>query len=342
MDLDPGVIDGMNDGYQILAEFYRLKQGGLGALRSWLDRNWKVASDRVAESKLHKLIVELDFPTIYTTNYDRNLETAFEVYDKPYAKIVNAKQIADATDGVTQIIKYHGDFDDDSSLVLTETDFLDRLSFDLPWISSFGQMRSAAQFCSSDTACRIPTYAGCSIISGRPGKDPVMRSIGRVRLYSCPRPTLYKRPCWDAGELPFWRPIVKRASSMRSLRSLQTLRQEHAARDDEPLEGTADARTVSGHSKVGRAAVTRQRGASRSRRRADIAGTGLVLLPVCGCCHCSRASEVLGFLNAPPQAMRDLASNWFWNLAAVMIVFPIRKNRQMLQMLDERKARGRR
>src|SRR3954452_13509727 len=132
LDLDAGVIDGMNDGYQMLAEFYRLKQGGLGALRSWLDRNWKVASDRVAESKLHKLIVELDFPAIYTTNYDRNLETAFEVHRKPYAKIANAKQIADAADGVTQIIKYHGDFDDDSSLVLTETDFFDRLSFDSP------------------------------------------------------------------------------------------------------------------------------------------------------------------------------------------------------------------
>lgn len=132
LDLSPEVIDGMNDGYQMLAEFYRLKQGGMGSLRSWLDRNWKVAADRVAESKLHKLIVELDFPTIYTTNYDRNLETAFEVHKKAYAKIANAKQMADAADGVTHIVKYHGDFDDDTSLVLTETDFLNRLSFDSP------------------------------------------------------------------------------------------------------------------------------------------------------------------------------------------------------------------
>ena len=40
--------------------------------------------------------------------------------------------MADAADGVTYIVKYHGDFDDDASLVLTETDFLDRLSFDSP------------------------------------------------------------------------------------------------------------------------------------------------------------------------------------------------------------------
>src|SRR3954462_7796547 len=83
LDLKPGAIDGMKHGYQMRAEFYRLKQGGLGPLRSWLDRNWKVASDRVAESKLHKLIVELDFPAIYTTNYDRNLQSAFEVHNEP-------------------------------------------------------------------------------------------------------------------------------------------------------------------------------------------------------------------------------------------------------------------
>src|SRR6266576_2134628 len=79
LDLNLDVIDGMSDGYQMLAEFYRLRHGGMGPLRSWLDRNWKVASDRVSESQLHKLIVDLDFPAIYTTNYDRNLETAFEV-----------------------------------------------------------------------------------------------------------------------------------------------------------------------------------------------------------------------------------------------------------------------
>src|SRR5881394_4150216 len=86
LELDPNVIDGLNDGYQMLAEFYRLKHGGMGPLRSWLDRNWKVASDRVSASQLHKLIVELNFPTIYTTNYDRNLETAFEVHKKDYAQ----------------------------------------------------------------------------------------------------------------------------------------------------------------------------------------------------------------------------------------------------------------
>jgi hypothetical protein len=132
LELDRSTMDDMRESYQMLAEYYRLKQGSMGPLRSWMDRNWKVACDSVATSELHRLIVELDFPAIYTTNYDRNLETAFEVHHKPYAKITNAKEIADAPEGVTQIIKFHGDFDDDDSLVLTETDFFNRLSFDSP------------------------------------------------------------------------------------------------------------------------------------------------------------------------------------------------------------------
>jgi hypothetical protein len=132
LELDHSVIEGMHDGYPMLAEYYRLKRGGIGPLRSWMDRNWKVSSEAVASSALHRLVVELDFPVIYTTNYDRNLEAAFEVHGKAYTKISNAKGIALAREGATPIVKYHGDFDEDCSLVLTETDFLNRLSFDSP------------------------------------------------------------------------------------------------------------------------------------------------------------------------------------------------------------------
>jgi hypothetical protein len=132
LGLEADIIEGMHGGYQMLAEYYRLKRGGIGPLRSWLDRNWRVDPNRLVTSELHRTIVELDFPVIYTTNYDRNLETAFDVLQKPYAKISNAKEIASATSGVTHIIKFHGDFDDDASLVLTETDFLNRLAFDSP------------------------------------------------------------------------------------------------------------------------------------------------------------------------------------------------------------------
>ena len=132
LDLDRTTIEERNVSYQTLAEYYRLKRGSLGPLRSWLDRNWAVSEERVRDSELHRLIVALDFPIIYTTNYDRNLEAAFELHDKPFVKVANARDVAKASSDITQIIKFHGDFDDDASLVLAESDYFNRLSFDSP------------------------------------------------------------------------------------------------------------------------------------------------------------------------------------------------------------------
>jgi hypothetical protein len=132
LELDPELLTDPGVNHLILAEFYRLKQGSIGPLRSWMDRNWTVSSERLKASRVHELICGLDFPIIYTTNFDRNLETAFELHGKDFVKIVNAKDIARIRDGVPQIVKYHGDFDDDESIVIAETDYMDRLSFESP------------------------------------------------------------------------------------------------------------------------------------------------------------------------------------------------------------------
>jgi hypothetical protein len=132
LGLDEEIVGTPEATYQALAEYYRLKRGSIGPLRSWMDRHWTVSREKVEASAIHKLIVALDFPIIYTTNYDRNLEVAFEIHGREFVKVANAKDIAKAGGEVTQIIKYHGDFDDDASLVLAETDYFDRLSFDSP------------------------------------------------------------------------------------------------------------------------------------------------------------------------------------------------------------------
>lgn len=132
LGLGPEVASAPDVTYLTLAEFYRLTQGSIGPLRSWMDRNWSIPEDVLRESRVHELISRLDFPIIYTTNFDRNLETALQVHGKEFVKIVNAKDIARIRDGVTQLVKYHGDFDDDQSIVIAETDYLDRLSFESP------------------------------------------------------------------------------------------------------------------------------------------------------------------------------------------------------------------
>lgn len=110
-----------------LAEYYKLKKGSIGPLRSWMDTNFHSNEIQIEKSKIHKLIIDLNIDLIYTTNYDRWIEKAYDYYKKPNHKIVGIHDFTQSDSGVTEIVKYHGDFDDDSSIVLTETSYFERL-----------------------------------------------------------------------------------------------------------------------------------------------------------------------------------------------------------------------
>lgn len=60
-----------------LAEFYRVTKGQIGPLRSWMDREWHAGSTDISKSRIHELIATSNFDLIYTTNYDRWIESAF-------------------------------------------------------------------------------------------------------------------------------------------------------------------------------------------------------------------------------------------------------------------------
>lgn len=115
-----------------LAEFYRITKGQIGPLRSWMDREWHHSSIDVSKSRVHELIAMGGFDLVYTTNYDRWLERAFEAFGTPYVKIIGVGDLSASTTSKTQIVKFHGDFDDDESIVLTETSYFERLGFETP------------------------------------------------------------------------------------------------------------------------------------------------------------------------------------------------------------------
>ncbi|MGR9578375.1 SIR2 family protein [Pandoraea sputorum] len=115
-----------------LAEFYKKKKGGLGALRSWMDREWHKPATDISMSEIHKLITQGNFSRIYTTNYDRWLEYAHDAFGVKYDKIASVADLVSVTDGHRQIIKLHGDFDADDTLVLDETSYFQRLDFETP------------------------------------------------------------------------------------------------------------------------------------------------------------------------------------------------------------------
>lgn len=131
LDYDPEIYKTFGDFYA-LAEYYRIKKGSIGSLRSWMDRKWHSSDIKIETSNVHKLIAKAEFPIIYTTNYDRWLEHAFDFYKKPYTKIASVADLTKLKANKTQIVKFHGDFDDDKSIVFDETSYFERLEFETP------------------------------------------------------------------------------------------------------------------------------------------------------------------------------------------------------------------
>jgi hypothetical protein len=118
--------------YEVLAEYFESEKGGIGSLRSRLDLEWHDPGKSVEESYVHRLIPELQAPLIYTTNYDRWLERAFERLRCPYDVVTSVSDLKRLRPDVPQIVKFHGDFSDDASIVLTEESYFRRLEFETP------------------------------------------------------------------------------------------------------------------------------------------------------------------------------------------------------------------
>jgi hypothetical protein len=131
LGLDPGSFHGKIS-YLTLAEYFRLQHGSIGPLRSWMDREWHRSEILVQSSRAHELIAKGRFRIIYTTNYDRWLENAFDHYQRPYVKIVSVADLARLDPNAAQIIKFHGDFENDESIVLDESSYFRRLDFESP------------------------------------------------------------------------------------------------------------------------------------------------------------------------------------------------------------------
>ena len=77
--------------------------------------------------KNHLLILGMNPPLVYTTNYDNAIEEAAVLLMAKYKKVVSLKDIVELEFGERQIIKFHGDFSDERSIVFTRKDYNTRL-----------------------------------------------------------------------------------------------------------------------------------------------------------------------------------------------------------------------
>ena len=125
---DPDVYR-LNGNNLQLAEYFVATKGSIGPLRSEMDRLFNPTDEAIRHSRTHTALTKLECPIIYTTNYDRIIERAFELHNVKCVTIANIDDIGSAPHDATQVVKFHGTFSDDASLVLTESSYFDRLDF---------------------------------------------------------------------------------------------------------------------------------------------------------------------------------------------------------------------
>jgi hypothetical protein len=129
LGFDPEVFKCNGDDRQ-LAEYYVAIKGSIGPLRSVMDKRFAVKEESIRQSRAHSALVDMGVPLIYTTNYDEIIEQAFAIKKREFHTIANIDDIGSAPSNVTHIVKFHGTFSDDTSLVLTESSYFERLEFE--------------------------------------------------------------------------------------------------------------------------------------------------------------------------------------------------------------------
>lgn len=113
-----------------IAEYYLLVKGDIDAFKKMMHRFLHPTDESILKSPIYNTLVELQFPIIYTTNFDDIIERAYTLKGIPYHAISDMKDLVAPPHKTTQIVKIHGTYNDDSSIVLTESHFFKRLEFE--------------------------------------------------------------------------------------------------------------------------------------------------------------------------------------------------------------------
>lgn len=114
----------------MLAEYVSLENSE--EVYEQIERIFKVTPEiknKLLLSEIYELIYKLDFPVIYTTNYDALLETYYFAEGRDFDKVVNIEDMKETDLNRTRIMKFHGDIDDRESIVLSESQYFKRMDF---------------------------------------------------------------------------------------------------------------------------------------------------------------------------------------------------------------------
>lgn len=132
LEIDPQILSLHGDHLQIM-EYHIIKNGGSkNRISKIIDRSLRSVKVDIGKSRVYECLIKMNFPKIYTTNFDELIETAFKSHGIEYQRIATLDDILMARENVTQVVKFHGTLDHDETLVIGESDYHNRLDMEGP------------------------------------------------------------------------------------------------------------------------------------------------------------------------------------------------------------------
>jgi len=126
---DPDLLRMRGTDLQILEYFKHSHHEQVAKLTNWMVKNMQPPDDALVGSPIHGQLAAMDRCSLfYTTNYDNFIERSFELHKRPCRAVAVEAHMERHSDAA-EIIKFHGDFDNPDVMVLTESDYEKRLSF---------------------------------------------------------------------------------------------------------------------------------------------------------------------------------------------------------------------
>lgn len=126
--IQPDLLRVRGTDIQILEYFKIKKKGETQLLKNWLLKSMQPPEHALRLSPIHRELAKLRKCNLfYTTNFDDFIERAFAIHHRPYRAVAVEAEMGDGGNSC-EIIKFHGDLNHPSEMVLSESDYEKRLS----------------------------------------------------------------------------------------------------------------------------------------------------------------------------------------------------------------------
>lgn len=129
---DPALARARGTDLQILEYFKSKHSGQTARLTNWLIRRMQVSDDDLRGSAILSRLADLVRCSVYyTTNYDDFVERALRLKGRTTHAVAVEAEMGGSSAAV-EVVKFHGDWDHPTKIVLTESDYERRLKLEDP------------------------------------------------------------------------------------------------------------------------------------------------------------------------------------------------------------------